>query len=83
MAKKDNATLWILGAVAVAGYFAFRSGGFLNKPQSSFAAPQPGTPVPQFSNPRDIGIAAELPNAPDIGIYIPYLDPTGQTIQFF
>jgi hypothetical protein len=84
MAKKDNTALMILGLVAVAGYFAFRSGGFLNKTAQPSAALQGGGSAPaQFSNPNDTGIATELPTAQDIGVYVPSLDPTGMPIQFF
>lgn len=85
MAKKENTTLLIVGALAVVGYMAFRSGGFLNKgftAATPLPVPSPA-PVPQFSNPMDIGIATELPSAPDVGIYVPKLDPTGMSIQLF
>jgi hypothetical protein len=83
MRKNDNTALWIIGAVAVAGYFAFRSGGFLNKSTVTTAPALPNYPAPQFSNPNDIGIATELPHAPDLGIYMPTVDLTGQSIQLF
>lgn len=83
MAKKENTTLLVVGALAVVGYFAFRSGGFLNKP-AAIAQPQPGAaPAPQLSNPNDIGIVTTLPSVRDIGIYIPQVDPTGMSIQLF
>lgn len=80
--KKDNSLLWILGAVAVAGYFAFRSGGFLNKHTQLMPAAQPSPqPAPAMSNPNDISV--DIPTAADVGIYIPTLDPTGNSIQIF
>jgi hypothetical protein len=85
MRKKETNTLLILGAVAVAGYLAFRSGGFLNnKPAIAMPTPSGGTPIPRFSNPNDIGIyPVDIPKPADIGIYVPTLDPTGQSLQLF
>ena len=82
MAKKENTTLLIVGALAVVGYLAFRSGGFLNRGPVTLATPAPA-PTPQLSNPNDIGIVTTLPSAPDLGIYIPQVDPTGMSIQLF
>jgi glutaminase len=76
--KKDNTTLWIIGAVAIAGYFAFRSGGFLNK--STTGSPVTSLPMVPY-NPA--GIATELPSAETINVYTPSLDPTGQSLQLF
>ena len=88
MAKKTDSTLLIVGALAVVGYFAFRSGGFLNKTPvavnpltgAALPAPQPGS-APQLSSPA--GIALELPSPADIGVYAPALDPTGNSLQLF
>lgn len=93
MAKKENTTLLIVGALAVVGYFAFRSGGFLS-PVSTQRDPLTGAllpkgqtptpaPMPQLSNPNDIGIVDTMPNINDLGIYVPQVDPTGMSIQLF
>jgi hypothetical protein len=80
MAKKDNSTLFLLAAVAIAGYLAFRQGGFLNKAAVPASPPQTSLPMVPF-NPA--GIATEQPTPDVINVYSPTLDPTGQSLNLF
>lgn len=83
MQKNQSTTLIILAAVAVAGYFAFKKGGILNKTPAPAPAQLPVSSFPpaQFVSPS--GIAVELPTAQDVNIYAPALDPTGNSLQLF
>lgn len=87
MAKNNNTTLWVLGAVAVVGYLAFRQGGALNHLINPAAGSQnpvlalPNAPVAQ----KQVipGVVDDLPNIGDIGQYFPTLDSTGMQIQLY
>jgi hypothetical protein len=80
--KKDNTIVWVLGAVAVAGYLYFKKNAALNTaaPVQS-PAPLVAKELPSPSNPHDI--AVETPGRDVIGIYLPSIDPTGNSLQLF
>jgi hypothetical protein len=84
MAKKNETTVLILAAVAVAGYFAFKKGLF--SPAIAAPAVQPGTamlPPPNYAIQDPHSVAVELPTFKEIGIYAPALDPTGRSITLY
>ena len=85
MAKKSNNTIWILAAVAVAGYLAFKNGLLTHPAAVAAPAVQPGNALlpPSYAVQDPHQIAIEQP-APDvIGIYAPNLDPTGRSITLY
>jgi hypothetical protein len=81
---KKNETMYLLIGAAVLGYFAFRSGGFLNKsPQLAGQPAVPGSLSPTFQQSAAL-LPGQVTTQPDPGQFdiIPSLDVTGQQIQF-
>lgn len=80
--KNDN-TLFIVAALAVVGYIAFKK-GLIPGMKPASAAPVVALPGSTTGGLQSVqSVAQELPSFSDIGLIVPKVDPTGEQLNFY